>query len=81
MVRRALRGSLLMLLLLSLGCATGRYVDCRRAAVELCVIALACEPEFSFPGAGTYVCPAGYPEAIPRTQCAEALTYSCTQAR
>ncbi len=80
MLRRALRWWLPCLLLLSLGCAS-HYTDCRKASVELCEIALACAPEFSFPGAGTYVCPAGYPEAIPGTQCAEALTYACIRAR
>ncbi len=81
MVRRALRRALLLLPLLSLACAHDLYANCHRASVELCEIALACEPEFSFPGAGTYVCPAGYPEAIPGTQCAEALTYACIRAR
>ncbi len=81
MVRRALRRALLLLPLLLLGCAHDLYADCHRASVELCQIALACEPEFSFPGAGSYVCPAGYPEAIPGTQCAEALTYACIRAR
>ncbi len=81
MVRWALRRALLLLPLLSLGCAHDLYADCHRASVELCQIALDCEPEFSFPGAGTYVCPAGYPEAIPGTQCAEALTYACIRAR
>ncbi len=81
MVRQALRRALLFLPLLSLGCAPDLYADCHRASVELCQIALDCEPEFSFPGAGTYVCPAGYPEAIPGTQCAEALTYACIRAR
>ena len=76
-----IRWPILLALLLSLGCAHGRYADCQRAAQELCSVSLACEPEYSFPGAGTYVCPAGYPEAIPRNQCAESLTYNCVRAR
>jgi len=80
-MRQMIRWTVISSLLLVFGCASGPYSDCRRASEELCTASLLCEPEFSFPGAGTYVCPAGYPEAIPRNQCSEALTYACVQAR
>jgi hypothetical protein len=75
------RWLLLLILGSTLGCSFGYYVDCRRASEEICAVSLACQPELAFPEAGTYVCPAGHPEAIPARQCVQALTYGCVSNR